>query len=295
MVTPLAPTLPAAGCPENAGSSWDDFLGELTIDRVTISSLELSSAPVEVGGDGQESLFYVSRETAVFELGQVEHKLEQGSLFHLAPGQSAVVRSGLRPGTLLELRFSAHLLGEIGLSEFVDLPAAINPGINSITGQYFLAALGLSQAAPIGRQQCLRSLTTLAVISLVRDHVPEAAALLGRAQVIQIRRLLPAIRLLRANVGAVHTVQSLAQSCHLSVAQFRRLFCAKFKMSPSRYIQRLRVREACRLLCHSDQTVGEICVRIGYEQPSHFHKTFKRLIGITPRSYRDESLTRRAG
>jgi AraC family transcriptional regulator len=129
---------------------------------------------------------------------------------------------------------------------------------------------------------------------MVRDHVPDADGMLGRSQVLLVRRLLPAIRLLRTDVGSVHTVQALARTCHLSVAQFRRLFCAVFAMSPTRYIQRMRVREACRLLNYSDQTVSEICVRIGYEQPSHFHKTFKRLVGLTPRNYRGELLTRHA-
>ncbi|HEY0865115.1 MAG TPA: AraC family transcriptional regulator [Lacunisphaera sp.] len=296
MVTPLVNSCADkshAGRPDWA-AALDDFLGELTIEQASVEKIVLKPSGSKLGGFGQEAMFYVAEGEAVFRLEESEYTLDRGGLFHLRPNVACIARAGLgQPCVIVELRFTALILGEVSFSELVEFPAAIEPGVNSIVGQYFLEAMGLAEMAPIGRRQCLRSLTTLAIISFVRDHIPDAGRMLGRAQVIQIRRLLPAIRLLRTNVGSPHTVQTLAQGCGLSVAQFRRLFCAMFAMSPTRYIQRLRVREACRLLNYSDQTVSEICLRIGYEQPSHFHKTFKRIVGLTPRTYREELLARR--
>ena len=291
MVTPLHYLAAPDG---SHAAPWDDFLSELTLERIAIEEYHLDHSFTPVGGHAHESLFYLTRGTATFNVKGVDYAISEGAFFHLRPGQGGQVRASAPSGVrLLEMRFSAQLLGEISLSDLVEIPVTIQPGVNSVVGSYFVAAFSLTQMAPIGRQQCLRSLAMLTIIALVRDHVPDAAAMLGRAHVVQIRRLLPAIRLLRTNVGSVHTVESLARSCHLSVAQFRRLFSAKFEMPPTRYIQKMRVREACRLLNSSDQTVSEICVRIGYEQPSHFHKTFKRLVGRTPSTYRGELMAAR--
>lgn len=292
MVTPPATSLAFGALPEY-GTGWDDFFAELSIDEVSVGRRQLKAQAAGFGSR-QDSLLYVAEGEVVFRLADVEYRMGPGGLLHLSRGQTCTALAGAS-ALVLELKFTALLMNEINLTDLLDLPPALQPGVNSIVGQHFVAALGLEQMAPIGRSQCLRSLATLALIALVRDHVPDAGEMLDRTHVKQVRRLLPAIRLLRTNVAAVHTVESLARSCHLSVAQFRRLFCAKFSMSPTRYIQQMRVREACRLLNYSDQTVGEICVRIGYEQPSHFHKTFKRLVGLTPRGYREEWITRRAG
>lgn len=297
MVTPLDARPAHNVCSDGPDgiAPLDDILGELTIEQATVTRIQLKQNHCKLGGLTQESMFYVAEGEAVFRLDHTEYSLEQGGLFHLRPNMSCLASAGVGYHCIIvELRFTALILGEVSFSELVEFPVAIEPGVNSIVGQYFLEAMGLTGMAPIGRRQCLRSLTTLAIISFVRDHIPDAGSMLGRTQVIQIRRLLPAIRLLRTNVGAAHTVHTLARSCNLSVAQFRRLFCAMFAMSPTRYIQRLRVREACRLLNYSDHTVSEICLRIGYAQPSHFHKTFKRVVGLTPRTYRDEFLARRA-
>lgn len=283
--------------PEPEAGSWDDFLSELRVEQVGIAKVNLQAhRSVQLGGHDQDAFLYILEGAAGLHVNELEYQGACGRLFHLRPGQSCLVQAGSEgPCTVVELRFTASIMDEVGLSELVEFPTVVDSGINSVVGQYILAAIDVMQMVAIGRQQCLRSLATLAVISLVRDHVPDAKAMLKRTEVMQIRRLLPAIRLLRTDVGSVQTVESLARACHLSVAQFRRLFCAKFSTSPMRYIQRMRVQEACRLLNYSDHTVSEICVRIGYEQASHFHKTFKRIVGRTPRAYREELLACRAG
>lgn len=220
----------------------------------------------------------------------------RGDLLHFSRGSEGLIatRPG-RPVELLAVQFDATISGSIDVAELLDLPAVLPVGPASRVHHYLAEAADMAPAA-VGRSHSLRSLLTLVLLTLVCDHLPEAGRLLRRPRVVQMRRLLPAVRLLRCDMSAASSVDVLAQRCGLSVAQFRRLFHGVFERSPTQYIQQMRVREACRLLHCTDRTVNEICLQIGYEQPSHFHKTFKKFTGVTPRLYREEfEPQRRAG
>jgi len=48
----------------------------------------------------------------------------------------------------------------------------------------------------------------------------------------------------------------------------------------------LRIDRACRLLRACDQSVTEIALGLGYEDPAHFTRAFRRATQVAPRSYR---------
>ncbi|MEN8801870.1 MAG: AraC family transcriptional regulator, partial [Thiogranum sp.] len=51
-------------------------------------------------------------------------------------------------------------------------------------------------------------------------------------------------------------------------------------------INELRYERAARLLRESDATALDIALEVGYEDPSHFSRAFKRIAGVSPREYR---------
>ena len=52
------------------------------------------------------------------------------------------------------------------------------------------------------------------------------------------------------------------------------------------YIRRLRVERARRQLSSSDESLATIAAGAGFSDQSHFSRTFKRLMGMTPAQYR---------
>ncbi len=76
---------------------------------------------------------------------------------------------------------------------------------------------------------------------------------------------------------------------HISVS--KNYFCHLFKKEAGEsiwdYLTRYRIEKAKEFLCNTEMKNYEIAYEIGYENPSYFTKTFKRLTGVTPQEYRE--------
>ena len=76
-----------------------------------------------------------------------------------------------------------------------------------------------------------------------------------------------------------------AEMAATSVRTFQRRL-KESGLSYSDLVGELRFETAARLLRETDTTALEIALEVGYEDPSHFSRAFKRLAGISPREYR---------
>src|SRR5215208_3221893 len=81
-------------------------------------------------------------------------------------------------------------------------------------------------------------------------------------------------------------VEWLARSVALSRAHFIRSFRATFGETPHRYLQRRRIERAMALLRNTDKPVTEICLDVGFTSLGTFSRTFRDVLGISPRGYR---------
>ncbi|EEM90753.1 AraC family transcriptional regulator [Bacillus thuringiensis serovar vazensis] len=81
-------------------------------------------------------------------------------------------------------------------------------------------------------------------------------------------------------------VQHLAEMANMSESSMQSYFKASLGMSVYQYIQRKRVEYAAELLIHTNESITEISMQVGYDNPSKFAKIFKRIYGETPLHYR---------
>jgi len=68
---------------------------------------------------------------------------------------------------------------------------------------------------------------------------------------------------------------------------FIRRFQKATTLKPTEYCQRLRVGKAQEMLVLGKQSVEKISWAVGYEDPASFRRLFKRLVGLSPREYRN--------
>lgn len=99
----------------------------------------------------------------------------------------------------------------------------------------------------------------------------------------KLHRILGAMR---ERLAEPFELAPFADMAGLSVFHFSRVFKQATGMAPSRYVARLRLEEARRLLCETDRSIIDIGLALGYQSPSHFSQVFRQGTGVTPSVYR---------
>ncbi len=82
------------------------------------------------------------------------------------------------------------------------------------------------------------------------------------------------------------TLDDLAGVAFLSPNHFLRTFKAAFHQTPHQYLTAKRLEQARRLLRHTDLSVTEICLAVGFESLGSFSSLFRRQIGLSPQAFR---------
>lgn len=85
------------------------------------------------------------------------------------------------------------------------------------------------------------------------------------------------------------TVNDLADFTGLSPSYLSRLFKKELGIAVSDYIREKKIEKAQNLLKYSDFSFIEIANYLSFSSQSHFIQTFEKLVGITPKKYRDRN------
>lgn len=102
-------------------------------------------------------------------------------------------------------------------------------------------------------------------------------------KLIQVKKTL---KYIQENYTDKIYISELAQEANISKDYFCKIFKSMTGKTPVEYINTYRIHKACSLLEKSEMSVLEIALTVGFEDVSFFIKTFKKLLGITPKIYR---------
>jgi len=91
---------------------------------------------------------------------------------------------------------------------------------------------------------------------------------------------------LRAHFSETILFSQLATTLGLGERTFSRRFKQAVGLSPSSYLQNLRLNTAKDLLRTSNVSVADVAIRCGYQDDSYFCLRFKQIMGQTPLAYR---------
>jgi AraC-like DNA-binding protein len=86
-----------------------------------------------------------------------------------------------------------------------------------------------------------------------------------------------------ANLHDVNfTIDSLSQLMFMSKETLRRKCQVSFGVSPSAYIQQVRLQQAKLLLEENKMNISEVAYAVGFDSLSYFSRAFKKYYGINP-------------
>lgn len=82
------------------------------------------------------------------------------------------------------------------------------------------------------------------------------------------------------------SVSALARIAHMSERNFTRCFTAEVGLTPARYVERIRVETARRLLEETDEGVEVVAAACGFGTAETMRRTFLRVVRTSPTEYR---------
>src|SRR5499427_1080572 len=83
------------------------------------------------------------------------------------------------------------------------------------------------------------------------------------------------------------SVEDLAARMAMSVRNFERVFTREVGTTPAQYVLQMRVEAARRVLERSDTGLKRVAAAAGFGSADVMRRAFVRLLGITPRRYRE--------
>jgi transcriptional regulator GlxA family with amidase domain len=154
----------------------------------------------------------------------------------------------------------------------------------------------------------------LALGMVEEDYGPELSLLIARHLVVFIRRaggqsqFSAQMEAQAAAAGPIRELQSfiaehpeseldvpaLARRAAMSVRHFSRVFRREVGVAPARYVERVRVETARRLLETTPDNVDGVARAAGFGTPEAMRRALSRRVGLSPTEYRARFSTRAA-
>jgi AraC family transcriptional regulator len=107
----------------------------------------------------------------------------------------------------------------------------------------------------------------------------------GRLSRLRMKRVLSYIE---DNLAQDLSLQDVASFAGLSVSHFKRLFRKSAGLPLHQYLIRRRVERAKTLLIEGRLPISQIALEAGFAHQSHLAHHLRRILGVSPKSVRDE-------
>jgi AraC family transcriptional regulator len=162
----------------------------------------------------------------------------------------------------------------------------VAPVVDTLT--YYPKGSPIWTAARLYREfQCRDELSPLVLEGMLLELLAEmsrnATALAGHSCP---RWLKQARDFLHAYFTESVSVEAVATAVGVHPSHLMRGFRQYFRCTVGDYVRRLRVEHACQLLSTSDAPPSQIALAVGFADQSHFSRTFKSCLGVTPTEFR---------
>jgi transcriptional regulator GlxA family with amidase domain len=83
------------------------------------------------------------------------------------------------------------------------------------------------------------------------------------------------------------TVENLAQRVHMSPRNFVRVFTKALGLTPTKFVERVRIDHAATYLENHNLTMEQIAAQSGFATAERMRRSFQRRLGVLPRVYRE--------
>lgn len=205
---------------------------------------------------------------------------------------SGIVELGPRRDcVVLHGRMSLHPSSATLLTDV--LPAAVVVRASSASApsiRWLIEALLAEQTSSTsGASVASEKLAELIFVQLLRAELDPAALPPGWLRATRDSRIARALCAMHAEPAHAWTLDELAKTARMSRTRFAVAFKSAAGVAPLTYLTEWRMRLAQRALRDAATPIRRLAETLGYASESAFSSAFKRVVGVSPRAFRDAS------
>ncbi len=247
-------------------------------------------------------LVYISQGSGTRNIGASIHKYEAGDMVLIGPGLAHVWMS---PQTYLK-EDSEHIVQAFVVQFHENLLTSLmdTPEFNNIKVLLERSHYGVKVSAEISELIAinLEALLSLSGIDRIRELLKILDLLSHDKQQVLLNRsdYPPPLSKSDGRINAVHqfvvscydqqiSSRDGAQMANMEHSAFCRLFKSKTQKTFTQFLNATRIDQARQLLLENQLTVTQIAYQCGFNNLGHFYKQFKKVMGMTPRAFFQDS------
>jgi AraC-like DNA-binding protein len=107
------------------------------------------------------------------------------------------------------------------------------------------------------------------------------------------KQLAAARRHMESHLDSPMRLADIAEHASMSVSRLSELFRTHYGMAPMHYLNDLRMKRATFLLADQNLAAYQVAAMVGFDDPLHFSKAFRKRWGVSPREYRKKQMVGR--
>lgn len=112
----------------------------------------------------------------------------------------------------------------------------------------------------------------------------------GKFPTMGNKRIDKIISFINSNYTRNLRLNEIAEMANMNPSAFCRYFKDNTGQTLLQYIMDMRVGYACKLLAIGEMDISQIAIECGFDSITHFNRTFKLLVKLTPTQYRNNML-----
>ncbi len=134
--------------------------------------------------------------------------------------------------------------------------------------------------------------SALVTLAMLLFKIPQLSDVTVKADENTNENISKALRFIDENFKEALTVKDMAEYCGYSQSHFQTHFKSIYGVSPSEYLNTLRIEHAKKLLSNSDIDITAIAFELNFSSSNYFSTFFKRYTNTTPSLYRQSMLNK---
>ena len=151
----------------------------------------------------------------------------------------------------------------------------------------FLKIIELSKEEPFGFEFEIRTQLSRFWYALL-EETADLREQNTEKSTIDIDRLKAMMQFIHEHFMDKITLEGISLSASISSRECSRCFQRCIKTTPINYLNEYRIRMAAQMLLQTDKSIITISEDCGFSSSSYFSKLFQKVMGYTPKDYRNK-------